>query len=193
MEDFLLYLRLGLTHVLDFNGYDHILFLMVLAVIYTFKDFKRVFWLVTLFTLGHTLTLVLAAYKVLFVSIAVVEFLIPLTIFVTALANLLALKKNMAVHSNTNLVFALFFGLVHGLGFSNYFRMLVDASESKLMPLVSFAIGIEIAQIIIVLGILSVGYVAVNILKTTKRDWIFFLSALVMGMVVPMLIERKFW
>lgn len=193
MEDFLLYLRLGLTHVLDLNGYDHILFLMVLAVIYAFKDFKQVFWLVTLFTLGHTLTLVLAAYKLLFVSIEVVEFLIPLTIFITALVNMLTLKRNIIAHTNTNLVFALFFGLIHGLGFSNYFRMLVDSTESKFMPLTSFAIGIEIAQIIIVVAILSLGYVVINILKITKRDWIFFLSALVMGMVIPMLIDRKFW
>ncbi|PID68801.1 MAG: HupE / UreJ protein [Flavobacteriales bacterium] len=193
MEDFLLYIKLGLTHVLDFNGYDHVLFLMVLAVVYMFKDFKMVFWLVTFFTIGHTLTLVLAAYKLLFVSISVVEFLIPLTIFITALANLLTLKKNLTTHSYTNLFFALVFGLIHGLGFSNYFRMRVDSTESKLLPLVSFAIGIEIAQVIVVLGILTLGYVAQHIIKITRRDWIFFISALVMGMVIPMLIDRKFW
>lgn len=193
MEDFILFLKLGLYHVLDFKAYDHILFLIALAVVYTLKDWIKVLWLITLFTLGHTLTLALSAYKVLTISIELVEFLIPVTIFVTAFVNVITVKSKGISRSNINLFFALFFGLIHGLGFSNYFRMIIEDTDDKLLPLIEFALGIEIAQVIIVLGILIVGYIAIKILNISRRDWVLVLSSIVMGFVIPMLIERKFW
>ncbi|MET2986306.1 HupE/UreJ family protein [Aureibaculum conchae] len=193
MEDFILYLKLGLYHVLDWEAYDHIWFLVALAVIYNFNNLKKVIWLVTLFTIGHTLTLALAAYKVISIDIAIVEFLIPVTIFITAVVNILTVKKELQKSSNINLVFALVFGLIHGLGFSNYFRMLMDESEAKLVPLLEFALGIEIAQVIIVMAILTSGYVAQYFFKVSKRDWVLVLSSIVIGVVIPMLSERIFW
>ncbi|RPD96636.1 HupE/UreJ family protein [Aureibaculum marinum] len=193
MEDFILYLKLGLYHVLDWQAYDHIVFLIALAVIYSFSNWKKVIWLVTLFTIGHTLTLTLAAYKVVNINVNIVEFLIPLTIFITALVNILTIKKSKQKSSNINLIFALFFGLIHGLGFSNYFRMLIDDSEAKLLPLLEFALGIEIAQVIIVLTILTVGYVIQYFLRVSKRDWVLVMSSIVIGIVIPMLTERIFW
>ena len=193
MESFKLFFTLGLDHVLDFNAYDHILFLVALAVIYHFKDWKKVLWLITLFTIGHTLTLALSAYKMLNISIEAVEFLIPVTIFITALANILTAKKQQTFHGNINLVFALFFGLIHGLGFSNYFRMIIQDTDSKLLPLIEFALGIEAAQVIIVIGILFIGFIFQNIFKVKKRDWVLIVSSVVIGIVIPMLFERKFW
>jgi hypothetical protein len=193
MEDFIIFLKLGLNHVLEWQAYDHILFLIVLTIVYNFTEWKKVIWLISLFTLGHTLTLTLAAYDVISISIKIVEFLIPITIFMTALVNLFSIKKNSIKKSNINLFFAFFFGLIHGLGFSNYFRMVIEDNEAKILPLINFAIGIEMAQIIIVLIILTFGFFVVNIFKISKRDWVLIISSIVIGIVIPMLFERKFW
>ncbi|MBL4642509.1 MAG: HupE/UreJ family protein [Flavobacteriaceae bacterium] len=193
MDDFILYLKIGLNHVLDFSAYDHILFLVALAVIFSFDQFKKVLWLITLFTIGHTLTLALSAYGVLKVDVKIVEFLIPVTIFITGVVNIVNSAKTGATKGTINLIFALFFGLIHGLGFSNYFRMMVGREEDKLMPLIEFALGIELAQVIIVLGILIVGALLQFFFKVTRRDWILVTSAIVIGFVIPMMIERVFW
>lgn len=193
MEDFKLFLKLGLDHVLDFSAYDHILFLIALAVVYQLSNWKKVLWLITLFTIGHTLTLALSAYKVLNIRIDIVEFLIQLTIFITAFINLFTANNSNSPKVNINLFFAFFFGLIHGLGFSNYFRMIIEDTDSKLLPLIEFALGIEVAQVIIVLGILLIGLFAQRVLKVSKRDWVLILSSIVIGFVIPMMIERKFW
>lgn len=193
MNDFILYFKMGLTHVLDFKAYDHILFLIVLAVVYRFAQWKKVVWLITLFTIGHSITLALSAYGVLRVQEKLVEFLIPLTIFITALINILTAKKASVGKENQNLFFALFFGLIHGLGFSNYFKMMIGKSENKLLPLLEFALGVEAAQIIIVLGILLIGSLIQSILGVKRRDWILIISAIVIGFTIPMLINRIFW
>ncbi len=193
MDDFILYLKLGLYHVLDWQAYDHILFLIALVVIYNFTNWKKVIWLVTHFTIGHTLTLALAAYKIININVAYVEFLIPVTIFITAFVNIVTIKKSKQKSSNINLVLAFFFGLIHGLGFSNYFRMIMDDSDAKLAPLLEFAVGIEIAQIIIVIVILIFGYIAQYFFRISKRDWVLVLSSIVIGIVIPMLSERIFW
>jgi len=189
-----MYIRLGLFHVLDLQAYDHILFLTVLAVIYIFSDWKKVLWLITFFTFGHTLTLALSAYDILHVKMSVVEFLIPVTIMATALANIFFSKKLVSkTESNINLVFAFFFGLIHGLGFSSYFKILVDRNEAKLFPLLEFALGIEMAQVVIVILVLLTGFIFMRILNVNRRDWILVISSVVAGIVIPMLFERVFW
>jgi hypothetical protein len=193
MDDFILYLKIGLNHVLDFSAYDHILFLIALAVIFSFDHLKKVLWLITLFTIGHTLTLALSAYGVLKVDVKIIEFLIPVTIFITAIVNIFNSGKTGSIVHRLNLIFALFFGLIHGLGFSNYFRMMVGRQEDKLMPLIEFALGIELAQVLIVLSILIAGAIIQTLFKVSKRDWILVSSAIVIGFVIPMMIERVFW
>lgn len=192
MDDFKLYLELGLNHVLDWRAYDHILFLVVLTVFYTLKDWKKVIWLITAFTLGHTLSLALSAYNIIYIKMAVIEFLIPLTIAITAIYNIFTVKKPLkGIHVTA--FFALIFGLIHGFGFSSYFKILVDVNEDKLLPLLEFAFGIEIAQLIIVLFILFLNFLILNIFKRSKRDWVLVISSIIIGIVIPMLIERKFW
>ena len=193
MNDFLLYTKMGLHHVLDFAAYDHILFLVVLAVVFSFKQWKKVLWLITFFTIGHTITLALSAYGILKVRMDIVEFLIPTTIFITAIVNILRAKKSSSEKDSINLFFALFFGLIHGLGFSNYFKMMVGREEDKLLPLLEFALGIEASQIIIVVSILFIGAVFQTIFKVNKRDWILVVSSIVIGFVIPMMIHRVFW
>lgn len=193
MDDFVIFLKIGLYHVLDWKAYDHILFLVALTIVYSFNNWKKVLWLITFFTIGHTLTLALAAFKIIAIDINIVEFLIPATIIITALANIITIKNKQKTQNNTNIFFAFFFGLIHGLGFSNYFRMIIDENEDKILPLLEFAIGIEIAQVIIVLVILIIGLVALSVFKISRRDWVLVLSSIVIGIVLPMLIERKFW
>ena len=132
MEDFTLYINLGLKHVLDYKAYDHVLFLVVLTVFYSFKDWKKIIWLITAFTIGHTLSLALSAYDLFYVKMEIVEFLIPLTIFITAIYNIISVKKSHKSIKVTGF-FAFIFGLIHGLGFSSYFRILVDASDDNVM------------------------------------------------------------
>lgn len=193
MEDFVLYFKMGLNHVLDFSAYDHILFLVVLAVIFSFADWKKVILLASLFTLGHTLTLALAAYKIVNINVAIIEFLIPVTIFITGAVNIINTQKEGESKGNVNLIFALFFGLIHGLGFSNYFRMMVGQEEDKLMPLIEFALGIEMAQVIIVLAILTLSYLAIQVAKLKANYWILFCSGMVLIIAAKMMYERIFW
>jgi hypothetical protein len=194
MDNFIFFLKEGLYHVLDWNAYDHILFLIALAVVYNFNNWKKVIWLISLFTIGHTFSLILAAYKIVSVSSDLVEFLIPVTIIITAIANILFAKSaTKNTKTNTNLFFALFFGLIHGLGFSGYFKMLIGSTEDKLIPLLEFALGIEVAQLIIVFIILLLGFVFQNIFRFPKRDWILIVSSIVIGVVLPILKGAIFW
>ena len=184
---------MGLFHVLDIKAYDHILFLIVLAVVFGFVDWKKVFWLVTLFTIGHSISLTLAAFEIIQIKVEIIEFLIPVTIFITGVSNIFNAKKISKTKDSVNLFFALFFGLIHGLGFSNYFRGMIGREDDKLVPLAEFALGIEIAQVIIVLCILILGYVLQNMMKVNKRDWILVTSSIVVGFSIQMMLDRVFW
>lgn len=194
MDNLIFFIREGFFHVLDWSAYDHVLFLIALAVVYDFKNWKKIFWLITLFTIGHTVSLVLAAYNVVSVSKRLIEFLIPLSIFVTSLVNILFAKTaSKGTKTNTNLFFALFFGLIHGLGFSGYFKMLIGSADNKFIPLLEFALGVELAQVVIVILILLLGFIFQTIFRFSKRDWIIIISSVVIGVTIPMLINNWIW
>lgn len=188
LENFWFNVQYGINHVLDPNGYDHVLFLMVLAVPYVFRDWKRVLILVSMFTLGHTLSLVLAAYGVVSVNGTLVEFLIPVTILIAAVYNVFTAGKKEKSGKVSLLFFVtLFFGLIHGLGFAREFKMFAGQSQNKLELLIEFALGIEIAQVIIVFVVLFLGFLFQTIFRFSKRDWVMVLSAVVVGLVIPMI------
>ncbi|MDG1729026.1 MAG: HupE/UreJ family protein [Algibacter sp.] len=193
LENFWFNVEYGINHVLDINAYDHVLFLIVLTVPYVFKNWKRVLLLVSVFTLGHTLSLVLAAYHVVAVNATVVEFLIPITILVVALFNVFTSGKG-AQREKIGVLFlsTLFFGLIHGLGFAREFQMLLGDTDNKLVLLIEFALGIELAQVIIVFIVLFLSYVVQTIFRFTKRDWIMVISAIVVGLVIPMILNSDF-
>lgn len=191
MSQFWLYFKLGLEHVLDWQAYDHILFLIVLVACHTFHGAKRVFWLVTLFTLGHTLSLFLSVYGIISVNTRWVEFLIAATIFVTAVFNIVTAKKMENKKDITLLyVTSVFFGVIHGLGFSSYFKVISAGTESKFLPLLEFALGIEAAQLIVVIIVLILAFLFQGLLGVTRRDWILVISSIVIGVVLPILIEN---
>ncbi len=194
MSEFWLYVKLGFSHVLDWSAYDHILFLIVLTVGYTFDSWKKILILVSLFTLGHTISLFLAAYGVVSVNSRWVEFLIPLTILVTAIFNVLSPKSN-ARSGRIGVLYGatIFFGLIHGLGFSTYFKAISSNVSSKILPLLEFALGIELSQIIVVLIVVFISFIVQTFFRFSKRDWILVVSSIVIGMVLPMLIANRIW
>ena len=196
MSEFWVYFEIGLRHVLDINGYDHVLFLIALTVSYSFKEWKTVLLLVTLFTIGHTISLILSVFGIVAADAGIIEFLIPVTIFITAVYNIFRWAKKTAKKDSLNFVsiITLLFGIIHGLGFSNYFKILMeDNADTKLAPLLEFALGIEAAQIIVVLIVLIITFVVQEFFRLSKRDWILVTSSFVAGVVVPMMINSEIW
>tara|TARA_R110002051_G_scaffold120997_4_gene194192 strand:+ start:11395 stop:11982 length:588 start_codon:yes stop_codon:yes gene_type:complete len=189
MDTFWLYFKQGLFHVLDWQAYDHILFLIVLTVPYLFSNWKRLLTLVTVFTVGHTLALALAAYGVVTVKSSWIELLIPITILVTALFNVFTAGKSAKKEKvGIYVITTLFFGLIHGLGFSTYFNMMTANTSNKLFPLIEYTLGIEMAQIAIVILVLIASFLGQSLLRFSLRDWVMVISSVVIGMVIPMLV-----
>jgi hypothetical protein len=189
MHDFPLYFELGWQHILDWKGYDHILFVMVLCGTYLLSDWRKVLVLVTAFTIGHSITLALSVLKLIHVKTDLIEFLIPVTILITAASNILA-GKSKPKGVQLKYILALFFGLIHGLGFSNYLNSLLGKSTNIVAELFAFNVGLEFGQIIIVSGILLVSFILINIFKIKKWDWTFFLSSAIFGISFIMAAER---
>lgn len=195
MSEFALYFGLGKDHILDYaGGYDHILFVLALCAVYLVRDWKQILILVTAFTIGHSITLALATLNVINFPAEVIEFLIPLTIFITAVGNLF---KNDTLLTQTkvqiNYFFALFFGLIHGLGFSNFLRALLGKNENIVSPLFAFNLGLEFGQIIVVLIFLAISYVLVGLAKVSRRDLKLILSAAIAGIALVLMKDRIFW
>ena len=195
MSEFSLYFGLGKDHILDYvNGYDHILFVLALCAIYLVRDWKKILILVTAFTIGHSITLALATLKIISVNSEFIEFLIPLTIFITSFSNLF--RKEVSIdHGRVqiNYVFALFFGLIHGLGFSNFLRSLLGKESSITSPLLAFNLGLELGQIIVVIIFMAVSFILVDLIKVSRRDLKLVLSSAIAGIALVLLKDRVFW
>lgn len=195
MSEFMLYLQIGLRHVLDIRAYDHVLFLIALVVPYHFKDWKKIITLVSVFTLGHTLALFMAVFDMVKINVTLVEFLIPITILVTAVHNLFTAGKGGGKSNVSVAIFiTLFFGIIHGLGFSNYFNTILGGSPSdKLLPMLEFALGIELAQLAVVLTVIIVSALLQYFIRNSKRNWVLITSSIIIGVVIPMLLESNVW
>jgi hypothetical protein len=134
---------------------------------------------------------VLSSYKIVSVNSKLVEFVIPITIAITALFNIITSgKTNQKSKMSLMFLITLLFGIVHGLGFSNYFKMIVGNAQYKFIPLLEFALGVELAQIIVVLVVLLLGSIAQNVFNLSKKYWVLVLSSITLGLVLPMLLLR---
>ncbi|WP_298541844.1 HupE/UreJ family protein [uncultured Aquimarina sp.] len=194
MSEFKYFFKEGFFHVLDWQAYDHVLFFIVLVIGYSFNNWKRILFLTTLFTLGHTISLFLTSFLVDNVNSDLIEFLIPITILATALFNVFTAKKTSQNDKKGILyVTALFFGIIHGLGFSSYFKMIIDVGEYKVLSILEFGLGIEMSQILVVLIVLLINFIIQTFFRFSKRDWILVVSSIVIGMVIPMIISNKIW
>jgi hypothetical protein len=190
MGDFGFYFGLGWEHIISADALDHQLFIAAIAAIYLLKDWKQVLILVTAFTIGHSLTLALSVLDVFRLPSGLVEFLIPVTIVITAFSNLF--QKTFTARSiRINYFLALFFGLIHGMGFANsLISLLGRADENLAWSLLGFNVGLEVGQIVVVVALLLLAHVIVNMLKVNRRDWVLFLSAGVFALALKMSLER---
>ncbi len=194
MSIFRLYLELGVTHILDFRGYDHILFIMTLCSVYYFNEWKRVLILITAFTVGHTATLVLSTFEMIDLPVGLIEFLIPLTIFITAIFN--AVYRQSTAGGKLHMlkyVASLFFGLIHGLGFSGYLKSLLGSEERITTPLFAFNVGIELGQILVVILVMSLSWLITRIFKAPRREWNLLVAGGAMGISLILMFERVPW
>ena len=197
MSEFQAYLQLGFDHITDSNGYDHILFIMALCTIYTLVDWRKVVILVTAFTIGHSVTLALSTLNIISVKPALVEFLIPVTIMITACANFFYKQpKNTSSKSGAftyRYPMAIVFGLIHGMGFSNYLRALLGKESDIIQPLLGFNIGLELGQLVIVFVILTIAFVLIELFKVQKIAWNQIVSGIIVGMALSLILNNDFF
>jgi hypothetical protein len=195
MSEFQLYFGLGKSHILDYaNGYDHILFVVALCALYLTREWKQVLILVTAFTIGHSITLALSTLRIISVKVELIEFLIPLTIFITAVSNLFKNENNLTSQSvQMNYFFAGFFGLIHGLGFSSYLRSILGKDETIVTQLFAFNLGLEMGQIIIVAIFMAVAFILVDLFGLNRRDWKMVISSAIAGIALLLMKENMYW
>jgi hypothetical protein len=194
LDEFLLYLRLGLGHITDLAGYDHILFVLATCAVYRWSEWRQVALLVTAFTVGHTITLALATLGMVRVSAPLIEFLIPCTIVATCVANLSESTADRARPRHRTVaryLVTIVFGCIHGLGFSSYLRALLGAEESILRPLLAFNIGLEVGQLAIVVAGLTVGWCIARVMPHASRRWPQLLSVAIGGVASWLAVERS--
>lgn len=189
MSDFPFYFRIGWQHIIGRDALDHQLFILALAAIYVIKDWKQVLILVTAFTIGHSVTLFLSVKEIVTINSRWVEFLIPCTIIFTAITNLF-LKKFTPKAIRINYFLALFFGLIHGLGFANTIRLALASDQNLGWGLFGFNVGLEAGQIIVVLIILVISFIVLNVFKANRREWVVFASGCAFSVALSTAIER---
>ena len=192
MNDFGLYFEIGYKHIADLKGMDHILFVMALCLRYQFADWRKILILITAFTIGHSITLALSIGGLVQYSVKWIEFLIPVTILITAISNLFV--KKFVFKSRFPLIYflALFFGLVHGLGFSSYLKSLLGTDQNVVGPLLAFNVGLEAGQLLIVTGVLLISFIFVTILKCNRREYLLYVTGGIFALALQMVIERIF-
>lgn len=189
MNDFQFYFSFGWDHIMSWDALDHLLFITALSALYSIKDWKQVLILVTAFTIGHSITLALSVLDIVRFPTEIVEYLIPGTIVLTGIVNLY--RPDVTRSSiNVNYFLALFFGLIHGMGYANTIRFMLASDQSIGMGLFGFNVGLEVGQIVVVIILLLISYFFVSIQKVQRRDWVIFLSSAVFSLALKIVLER---
>ena len=195
MSEFQLYFGLGKSHILDYaNGYDHIIFVVALCALYLTREWKQILILITAFTIGHSITLALSTLRIISVKVELIEFLIPLTIFITAVSNLFKNENNLTSRSvQMNYFFAGFFGLIHGLGFSSYLRSILGGDKTIITQLFAFNLGLEFGQLVIVAIFMAAAFILVDLFGLNRRDWKMVISSAIAGIALVLMKENMYW
>ena len=192
MDIFKTWFMVGFDHILNVQALDHILFVLALVVVYKPNMIKQIVILITAFTIGHSVTLILSALDIINYNQKVIEFAIPLTIVITSLNNILNRKKIITKAMGTNYIIALVFGLIHGLGFANYLKALLF-QDNIILELFSFNVGIEAAQLIVVFIFSVISFVGSNYIFKKRENWVFFVSSAIFGVSLMLTLNAKFW
>ena len=190
MDIFTAYFLMGFDHISDIQGYDHMLFVIILCSIYRTSDWKKVAILITAFTIGHSTTLALSALKLIITNTYLIEILIPVTILCTGIANLFYDPDAKQRNVNYNYLLALTFGFIHGMGFSNFFNALMGDSMNILYPLFAFNVGLEAGQLLIVAVFFGIYYLLNKAFKIEQSNWILFIAGAGAGISIIMILER---
>ena len=191
VSEFQAYLQLGFDHITDPAGHDHILFVVALCAVYSLNQWREVLILITAFTIGHSITLALSTLRLVHFRSDVVELLIPITIVVTSFLNFRPQRQLTPAWARVRYGLALGFGLVHGLGFSNYLHSLLGQETGILSPLFAFNIGLEVGQILIVAIALVTLAFFVNVLKIQRDKCAWILSGMVAGMALALVLNNE--
>ena len=189
MENFWFYFKLGFDHVLDPRGLDHFYFLIALTLPFMFREWQKLLVWVSIFTLGHTLSLFASNFKWILVDGKWVEFLIPITIGITCLSVLFKQRNTVSKSSWINSI-TLFFGIIHGFGFGKYFRMISIEDENAAISLLEFALGVEFAQLIIVLSMLLINFLVIRVFGFKIQKWELIVAALILSQAISMTVEN---
>ena len=196
MQEFWVFIKLGFYHITDFGGYDHLLFIIALSAVYQIREWRKILIIVTAFTIGHSITLALATYKIIILSPKFIEAVIPITILFTAIVNLFSIKDEKQWNKNTpngvlRYLLAICFGLIHGLGFSNYLRVMIAKSGAISIPLLGFNIGLEVGQLVVLFCFLSISSIFIFMFDSFVRvsSWKQFISGAVAGISITLLIK----
>lgn len=193
MDEFQIFAKLGFTHITDLNGYDHILFIVALCATYRISQWKQLLILVTAFTIGHSVTLALAVLNIIQVNSELIEFLIPVTIVLTAVFNLATPARSKKTFGTLTYWLAAVFGLIHGMGFSNYLRSLLGKNSDIVAQLFAFNVGLEIGQLLIVLLILLLTFIVTEIVKMKHQIWSVWLSGLAAGAALVLMSQKWYF
>ena len=197
MSDFEIYLPLGFQHITNIQGYDHVLFVIALCAIYRLKDWKSVTFLVTAFTIGHSLTLYLVTLNLITYNTKLIELLIPITIFLTCIINFFHKSATYSWDIERPPLFrylvAMTFGLIHGMGFSNYLKSLLGTEQSVWQPLLAFNIGLELGQLVIVVIVLLISSLFLDVFRVKKHNWNLILSGIILGVALTLIRDAEFW
>jgi len=189
MSTFHLYLKLGFEHIINWHGYDHIVFVLALCAAYQWADLKRLLILITAFTLGHSVTLALSTLQLVNISSALIEFLIPVTILLTALSNLRQIDRRQYY---LLYVVVLFFGLIHGLGFSNYLKELLGQESNIVGPLLAFNLGLEFGQLLILSVYFLLTGLITKVIRYEHLKLKIFISGAAAGIAVSILLTHQY-
>ncbi|NBU80164.1 MAG: HupE/UreJ family protein [Flavobacteriaceae bacterium] len=195
MSDFWIHFSSGLKHLCNLLAYNDILFLIALTVPYELKSWKRILILVSLFTAGHTLALMLSIFNIITIKVNIVAFIIQIIILIAALYTIISSGKSGRKDGITFVaIVTSLFGIIHGLGFSNYFNSHITGKPTdKLLPIFESSLGFGVSQIILIILTLLVAYVVQTLVKLSKRDWILIVSSFIVGVVIPMIIRSEIW
>ena len=190
MDEFYIWFSTGFTHILDLNGYDHILYVTVLCVMFSYKEWKQLLTLITAFTIGHSLTLAASVFNIIHIKQGIIEVIIPLTILITCILNMLSLTKDKLKVKPINYGLALIFGFVHGMGFSYLLKSLLARQESVFLPLISFNFGLETGQLVIVIGMVILSFFLFTFTRLKNKYCVLFISAFVFCSAFLIFLQR---